>query len=147
MNKNNILITIKKELRSIFRDKKTICYIFGFPFIIAFLIFLMGYMEDAIMNEDNDTKYSIGINYEVNEIEKTLMEENSLVYEKYDSLSDMKEAYYNGEIEAYLDYDKDNKIYYIYTDESMMNSTVSTYVMYYLDSYNSYIAPIYRYKL
>lgn len=143
MNKNNILITIKKELRSIFRDKKTICYIFGFPFIIAFLIFLMGYMEDAIMNEDSDTKYSIGINYEVNEIEKTLMEENSLIYEKYDSLSDMKEAYYNGEIEAYLDYDKDNKIYYIYTDESMMNSTVSTYVMYYLDSYNSYIGNAY----
>ena len=143
MNKNNILITIKKELRSIFRDKKTICYIFGFPFIIAFLIFLMGYMEDAIMNEDNDTKYSIGINYEVNEIEKILMEENSLVYEKYDSLSDMKEAYYNGEIEAYLDYDKDNKIYYIYTDESMMNSAVSTYVMYYLDSYNSYIGNAY----
>ena len=76
MNKNNILITIKKELRSIFRDKKTICYIFGFPFIIAFLIFLMGYMEDAIMNEDSDTKYSIGINYEVNEIEKTLMEDD-----------------------------------------------------------------------
>ena len=143
MNKNNILITIKKELRSIFRDKKTICYIFGFPFIIAFLIFLMGYMEDAIMNEDSDTKYSIGINYEVNEIEKALMEENSLIYEKYDSLSDMKEAYYNGEIEAYLDYDKDNKIYYIYTDESMMNSTVSTYVMYYLDSYNSYIGNAY----
>lgn len=143
MNKNNILITIKKELRSIFRDKKTICYIFGFPFIIAFLIFLMGYMEDAIMNEDNDTKYSIGINYEVNEIEKALMEENSLIYEKYDSLSDMKEAYYNGEIEAYLDYDKDNKIYYIYTDESMMNSAVSTYVMYYLDSYNSYIGNAY----
>ena len=143
MNKNNIFITIKKELRSIFRDKKTICYIFGFPFIIAFLIFLMGYMEDAIMNEDNDTKYSIGINYEVNEIEKTLMEENSLIYKKYDSLSDMKEAYYNGEIEAYLDYDKDNKIYYIYTDESMMNSTVSTYVMYYLDSYNSYIGNAY----
>jgi sodium transport system permease protein len=143
MNKNNILITIKKELRSIFRDKKTICYIFGFPFIIAFLIFLMGYMEDSIMNENNDIKYSIGINYEVNEIEKTLMEENSLIYEKYDSLSDMKEAYYNGEIEAYLDYDKDNKIYYIYTDESMMNSAVSTYVMYYLDSYNSYIGNAY----
>ena len=33
MNKNNILITLKKELRSIFRDKKTIKMIFGFPFI------------------------------------------------------------------------------------------------------------------
>lgn len=143
MNKNNIFITIKKELRSIFRDKKTICYIFGFPFIIAFMIFLMGSMEDAIMSEDNDIKYTIGVNYEVNEVEKVLMEENSLIYTNYDSVEDMKEAYHNGEIEAYLDYDIDNKIYYIYTDESMMNSQVSTYVMYYLDSYNSYLGNVY----
>ena len=39
MNKNNILVTIKKELRSMFRDKKTLFMIFGFPFIIAFFIF------------------------------------------------------------------------------------------------------------
>ena len=37
MNKNNILITVKKELRSMFRDKKTLFMIFGFPFIIAFI--------------------------------------------------------------------------------------------------------------
>lgn len=140
MNKNNIFITIKKELRSIFRDKKTICYIFGFPFIIAFMIFLMGYMEDSILEEsDGKIKYSIGVNYEVNEIEEELMKENSLAYIEYDNVDKMKEAYHNGEIEAYLDYDKDKKIYYIYTDESMMNSQVSSYVMYYLDSYNSYL--------
>ena len=127
MNKNNILITIKKELRSIFRDKKTICYIFGYTFIIAYMIFLMGYMEDAILEEsDGEIKYSIGVNYEVNEIEKELMKENSLAYIEYDSVDKMKEAYHNGEIEAYLDYDKDKNVYYIYTDENMMDSQVSS---------------------
>ena len=143
MNKNNILITIKKELRSMFRDKKTMFYIFGFPFVIAFMIFLLGYIEESIASEDSDTKYHIGINYEVNEIEISLMEENSLIYEYYDSVYEMKEAYHSGEIEAYLDFDTNKNVYYIYSDESMMNSQVSTYVMYYLDSYNAYIGNMY----
>lgn len=143
MNKNNILITIKKEFRSIFRDKKTICYIFGFPLIIAFMIFLMGAMEEAFFEESSEVQYMIGINYEVNEIEKELMKENSLDYEYYDSVDDMKEAYHNGEIEAYVDYDSDKRIYYIYTDENMMNSQAPSYVMYYLDSYNSYLGNMY----
>lgn len=143
MNKNNILITLKKEFRSIFRDKKTICYIFGFPLIIAFMIFLMGAMEESFFEESSEVKYYIGINYEANEIEKELMKENSLDYEYYDSVDDMKEAYHNGEIEAYVDYDSDKRIYYIYTDENMMNSQASSYVMYYLDSYNSYLGNMY----
>lgn len=143
MNKNNIFITIKKEFRSIFRDKKTICYIFGFPFIIAFMIFMMGAMEEAFFEESSEVKYYIGINYEANEIEKALMKENSLDYEYYENVDDMKEAYHNGDIEAYLEYDSDKKIYYIYTDESMVNSQVANYVMYYLDSYNAYLGNAY----
>ena len=143
MNKNNIFITIKKEFRSIFRDKKTICYIFGFPFIIAFMIFMMGAMEEAFFEESSEVKYYIGINYEANEIEKALMKENSLDYEYYENVDDMKAAYHNGDIEAYLEYDEVKKIYYIYTDESMVNSQVANYVMYYLDSYNAYLGNAY----
>ena len=69
MNKKNIFVTIKKEMRSIFRDKRTLMMILGFPMIIAVMIFLYGTMEDTLMGKD-DTKYSIGINYEVNEVEK-----------------------------------------------------------------------------
>ena len=143
MNKNNIFITIKKEFRSIFRDKKTICYIFGFPFIIAFMIFMMGAMEEAFFEESSEVKYYIGINYEANEIEKALMKENSLDYEYYENVDDMKAAYHNGDIEAYLEYDEVKKIYYIYTDESMVNSQVANYVMYYLDAYNAYLGNAY----
>ena len=60
MNKNNIFITIKKELRSMFRDKKTLFMIFGFPFIIAFMIFLMGciYFYNP-HNTYNNSQYSL----------------------------------------------------------------------------------------
>ena len=82
MNKTNIFITIKKELRSMFRDKKTLLMIFGFPFIIAFFIFLMGFMEDSVMGEGG-TVYTVGFNYTVNEVEKTLLEQYSLEYKEY----------------------------------------------------------------
>ena len=54
MNKNNILVTIKKELRSMFRDKKTMFMIFGFPFIIAFFIFLMGFCVTFAQQTNTD---------------------------------------------------------------------------------------------
>ena len=74
MKKNNIIITIRKELRSIFRDKKTIFMILGFPFIISAFIFFFGYMEDTLMGTE-DTKYAMGINYKANSTEKTIMSE------------------------------------------------------------------------
>ena len=83
MNKTNIFITIKKELRSMFRDKKTLFMIFGFPFIIAFFIFLMGFMEESMMG-DGGTTYKTGFNYEVNEVEKTLLEQYTIDYVYYE---------------------------------------------------------------
>ena len=101
MKKTNIIITIKKELRSIFRDKKTILMILGFPFIISAFIFFFGYMEDSIMGTEN-TKYAIGINYEANSTEKTIMSELYLEPSYYKTLSEMKKAYDEGTIETYI---------------------------------------------
>ena len=65
MNKNNIKITIKKELRSIFRDKKTVALILLFPLLIAFFVF---YLSSTYENSINDQKvYTVAINYEPNE--------------------------------------------------------------------------------
>ena len=138
MNKNNILITVKKELRSMFRDKKTLFMIFGFPFIIAFFIFLMGFMEESMMG-DGGTSYKTGFNYEVNEVEKTLLDQYAIDYVYYEEESDLKEAFKAGDISGYVIYDEENKNYSIYTDSSMSGMNVSSYVGYYLDDYNQYL--------
>ena len=76
MNKNNIKITIKKELRSIFRDRKTVALILLFPLLIAFFVF---YLSSTYENSINDQKvYTVAINYEPNEIETKLIKENQL---------------------------------------------------------------------
>ena len=69
MNKNNLLITIKKELRSVFRDKKTIIMILAFPLMIGVLIFLYGFMDTEVAGTET-TKYKVGINYEPTEVEE-----------------------------------------------------------------------------
>ena len=103
---SGILITIKKEIRTIFRDKKTLMLLFVYPLFIPILIFLYGYMFDT-MEEDT---YDIGVNYELNSTESTLVSEVNLNTIYYKTLEEMKDAYDEGEIVGYIDYDEKDKI-------------------------------------
>ena len=139
MNKKNIFVTIKKEMRSIFRDKRTLMMILGFPMIIAVMIFLYGTMEDTLMGKD-DTKYNIGINYETNEVEKELMKELFLVPTHYETKEKLEQAYENDEIDSYVIYDEINNKYTIYIDDSdVLETSIASYIATYLESYNRYL--------
>lgn len=142
MNKTNILITIKKELRSIFRDRKTIFMILGFPFIIALFIFLMGGMEDSLMGSTG-SKYRVGLNYELNSTEKEIISELSLTPSKYNSLEELEEAFKNSKIDCFIYYDKEKSVYTLYSDNSMSSTQALSYATTYLDSYNKYLGDQY----
>lgn len=143
MNKNNILITIKKEMRSIFRDKKTLAMILGFPLIIAVFIFIYGTMETTIYGNE-ETKYKVGVNYEVNSIEQTLMEEYSLEPIYYEDLDKLKDAYEDNKIDSYVTYDTLKNKYIIYLDDSdVVETTIASNVSLYLESYNKYLGDAY----
>ena len=66
----NIIITIKKELRSIFRDKKTLKNIFLLPLLIPVFVFLYGYVYDSM---DEEKSYLVGIDYKLSEDEKKII--------------------------------------------------------------------------
>ena len=144
MNKNNIFITIKKELRSVFRDKKTIIMILAFPLMIGVLIFLYGFMDTEMVGDDK-TKYKVGINYTPTEVEQVYIKEMQLEAKEYRSNEALKEAYNNGDLEAYIL--KENDTYTIYIDDSDMTATtVGTLVESYLTSYNKYLGDLYLYQ-
>lgn len=144
MNKNNIFITIKKELRSVFRDKKTIIMILAFPLMIGVLIFLYGFMDTEMVGDDK-TKYKVGINYTPTEVEQVYIKEMQLEAKEYRSDAALKEAYNNGDLEAYIL--KENDTYTIYIDDSDMTATtVGTLVESYLSSYNKYLGDLYLYQ-
>ena len=60
---NRILITIKKELRGIIRDKKSLMMMLVTPILIPIFILLFSYMYETMLDKDESTNtYNIGVN-------------------------------------------------------------------------------------
>ena len=138
---SSIWITMKKELRSILRDKKTLITLLAFPLLIPVMMFLYAYMYESTGDE---AKYLIGVNYKPNTTEVTLMDESNLEAKIYNNKEELEKAYNNGEIAGYIDYQKENNKYYLYTNEdSEEGMYVSGYVTSYLEGYNDYLAKLY----
>ncbi len=131
----NILITIKKELRSIFRDKKTMIAMFIYPILIPFMVFLYGNIGDSVDSESSEI--TIGINYKISDEEKELMKEMKISYKEYKTEEELNKAYKNKDIVGYIT-EKEDKYYLVYTDESSTTGMeASAQIGAYLDSYNS----------
>lgn len=131
-----IWITFKKELRSVFRDKRTVVTLLLFPLLIPVMIFLYAYMyEDELEND----VYKIGVNYDVNEVEESFLKESYLDGVYYDSLSEMRKAYSDKEIYAYIDYSGGSYVIYV-NEDSSDGMKVSGYISSYLEGYNTYLA-------
>ncbi len=141
MNKKNIFITIKKEIRSIFRDKKTLFMIFGFPFVIALFIFLFGLMEDSMMGESSNV-YKIGVNYEVNDVHKELLKQYGLKYKSYQDIKEAKQDFEEDLIDGYVLWNEEKNTYTIYSDSSISGMNVTSFVANYLDDYNKYLGDL-----
>ena len=132
MKWNNIKITIKKELRGIIRDRKSLQKLILYPLLIPLIILLFGFLFDSI----EETKYSIGLNYSLTEAEKEIIEKlDAFKTVQYKNKEELEEAYNNKEITGYII--KKNNTYTIYADESensgmIVESAASSY----LESYN-----------
>lgn len=141
MNKKSIIITIKKEIRSLLRDKKTLITLLVFPILIPMMIFLYAYIYE---NQSEEKYYNIGINYNLNTTEKTIIKDCFLTPIYYEDINKMKNSYNKGKIIAYIDYNEKDKKYIIYTNQDSEEGMYATnYITSYLDSYNSYLAKLY----
>lgn len=132
---NNIIITIKKELRAILRDKKSLMMMLVIPIMIPLYIILFSYVYDDMMKEDTTQKeYLVGVNYELSEEEQTITNELSLET-KYGTKKELNKLYEDNEITAYI-IKEDNK-YTIYSNTKSQDSAeVTVIASEYLDTYN-----------
>lgn len=138
---HSIWITIRKELRSIFRDKKTLVTLLVFPIMIPVMLFLYADLYESTSLEEN---YLIGVNYSINNIEQKLMNDAHLKVKQYDSKKEMEQAYQNHEILGYIDYLEEQQKYFLYANQdSEEGMYVCNYVGAYLDSYSQYLAKLY----
>lgn len=132
---SNIITTIKKELRSILRDKKTLAVLFLYPLMIPLMTILYGNMYDNLDTES--VKYKIGINYELSPEEIAIYDYLNLDYEVYDNEKEMKKAYKDKEITGYIEYEENKNNYNIYTNTSNSSGMATRDLMYqYLESYS-----------
>lgn len=137
----NIKITIKKELRAIIRDKKSLLMMALTPLFIPLFVILMAYVYDFMTREEENI-YSVGVNYNLSDIENDITSQNSLDIIYYSNVSDMESAYENGEIISYIV--KEDNNYTIYNNsQSEDGSYVGMYITSYLESYNTYLGQMY----
>lgn len=132
MNWNNIKITIFKEIRGVFRDKKTIQKLILYPLIIPLVIFLFGFLLDGMTEAD----YVIGTNYKLTDDENIIIKEyKDISIKNYDNKEKLEEAYNNGKINGYIV--KNDNNYTIYADTSLNSGEiVSSISNSYLEAYS-----------
>lgn len=128
---NNIKITIKKELRSIIRDKKTFITLLAMPLIGIFFVIIYGVMFDQnqVLNP-----YKVGINFEPNTIENIVSSEYQLETIQFNNLESMEKSYKQKDISAYIDYNEEEKKYYFYADNSQDGYQLQNLIRGYFES-------------
>ena len=141
MSKKNIFITIKKELSSIIKDKKTLMILLLTPLLIPLYVILMGLMYDSLFEETTDI-YKVGVNYTLNETEKSIVKDLNLEFENYNTKEEMKIAFDNGDISAFITLENNNYVINMNPmneDSSYAGMELETY----LSTYNNVLAQNY----
>lgn len=138
---NNILITLKKELKLITRDKKSLLMMAITPLFIPIFVILMSYIYEELTVNKEDKTYQIGVNYELSSTERELLSDE-VKYTVYSNSKELEEAYKSNKILAYIV--KDNNNYNIYANiQSEDGSMVTSLITNYLDNYNNYLGQNY----
>ena len=138
---NNILITLKKELKLIIRDKKSLLMMAITPLFIPIFVILMSYIYEELTVNKDDKAYQIGVNYELSSTEREFLSDE-VKYTVYSSSKELEEAYNSNKILAYIV--KDNNSYNIYANiQSEDGSMVTSLITNYLDNYNNYLGQSY----
>ncbi len=137
---NNIWITIKKELRGIVRDKKSLMMMILTPLMIPTYIILFSSVYNAQIEDTavNEKTYEVGVNYALTEEEKEIVKSLSLETKYYDSQKALEKAYQKKQIPCYIM--KDQEVYTVYSNTAETDSVEAMAVaMTYLDQYNTYL--------
>lgn len=133
---NNLLNVLKKELREMFRDKKTMSLMLIVPFMIPLLVLGMSYLFDSEVNQKQDEYKKIGFSYKLSSEEKEIAKSLKIkVYE--DNIDSLKKKYEDEKIDLYV-VKKDNT--YIMMGKDNERTSYATSVMeIYFQTFKEYL--------
>ena len=134
--KNNIGNVLKKELREMFRDKKSLSMMLLIPIMIPLLVFGMSALFEAQINKPISDYNKIGFDYEMNDAEKNIASGLDINIISSDT-DDLKRKYDKGEIDLYIT--KDGNKYTINGNDNETTSYASSLVESYFSAYKVYL--------
>ena len=122
---NNLWNILKKELRELFRDKKSLAMMLIIPIFIPLIMLGMSALFEAQANKDIEEYNKIGFAYELSEEEKQIAEEINIEVIN-GTEEELKQKYENEEINLYITKDG-NK--YVLNNNSTETSTYAKNLM------------------
>ncbi len=134
--KNNLWNILKKELRELFRDKKSLAMMLIIPIFIPLLVIGMSALFESQVSKDVSEYNKIGFAYEMTEEEKSIAEEMNIEIVNGNE-EELKEKYDNGEINLYIT--KQDSKYIINTDGSDNSTFASNLMENYFNTYKQFM--------
>ena len=134
--KNNMFNILKKELREMFRDKKSLSMMLIIPIFIPLLVIGMSALFESEINMPVTDYNTIGFDYELTDVEKNIIEEleiNAVI----DTVENLGEQLESGEIDLYVT--KENNVYTINGDDSDTTTYASNLAESYFNAYKNYL--------
>ena len=128
-NLGNIL---KKELREMFRDKKSLMMMLIIPILIPALIIGMSALFEAQTNKPITDYNKVGFDYELSEMEKDIAD-NLDIKVISGSTEELEDKYSNGEIDLYIT--KDGSTYTINGEDNETTSYATSLMDTYFATY------------
>ena len=134
--KNNLGNMLKKELRDMFRDKKSLAMMLVIPIFIPLLVIGMSALFEMQMTQDPSEYNLIGFDYELSEVENKIIQELN-INPVIGTEEELKQKFDNNEINLYVL--KDDNNYTINGDDSEATTYASMLVESYFNSYKNYL--------
>ena len=129
---NSLMCILKKELKEVFRDKKSLSMMLIIPIFIPLLVFGMSALFESQVNKDVNEYNRIGFSYDLSTEEEALAKKMDIKVIS-GTEKELKEDYENGDIDLYVV--KNENEYVLNGDDndttsyalSLVNSYFSTY--------------------
>ena len=134
--KNNLWNILKKELREMFRDKKSLSMMLVIPIFVPLIVLWMSALFEVQANKDIEEYNKIGFAYELSEEEKNIAKELNIEVTEGNE-NELKTKYENDEIDLYIT--KDGNKYILNGNDSEVTTYAKTLMESYFNVYKEYL--------
>lgn len=121
--KNKIFCILKKELREVFRDKKSLSMMLLIPIMIPLILVGVSALFDSQINRNLEEFNKIGFAYELNNVEKELVKQTK-IKTRIGTKKEMQKLYKDKKIDVYIEKQDNNYIINYDKNNETSSSTV-----------------------